>query len=145
MPRVRKEQDVGTSVGRSEHWNDLQTKALCMAWYHVGANPAGKGTSHTRDVLFEGIFVAYHFFYKKLGGVAAKSKKCVVCKARTRRACRNKWQALNTCITKFMSCDVLATHALRKSGSTPADFRKDAKKYCIERHDAEFKFETAYD
>ena len=96
-------------------------------------------------MLFEGKLVAYHFFYKKLGGVATKPKKGVVCKARTGRACRNKWQAMNTCITKFLSCDVLATHTFRKSGSTPADFRKDAKKYYIERHDAEFKFETAYD
>ena len=48
MPRVRVHEDANL-VGGSGHWNDLQTKALCMAWYHVSANPAGKGTSQTRD------------------------------------------------------------------------------------------------
>lgn len=52
---------------------------------------------------------------------------------------------MNTCVTKFMSCDVLATHTVRKSGVTLVDFRKDAKKYCIKRLSSEFKFETAYD
>ena len=131
-------------VGGSEHWNDLQIKALCMAWFHVSAKPAGKGTSQTRDELFENILVTYHFFYKNLGGEAANPKKGVIFKPQTGKAWRNKWQAMNNCVTKFMSCDVLATHTLRRFGSTPANFRKDATKYDIQRHSSEFKFEIAY-
>ena len=144
MPRVRVREDAN-SVGGSEHWNDLQTKALCMAWYHVSANPAGKGTSQTRDELFDGVLVAYHFFYKKLGGVPPKPKKGVLPKIRTGKACRSKWQTMNTCVTKFLSCDVLSSHTIRKSGATPEIFREDALKYYIERHHQEFKFETAHD
>ena len=116
-----------------------------MAWYHVSANPARKGTSQTRDVLFESVLVAYHFFYKKLGGVPPKPKKGVVPKIRTGKGCRTKWQSMNTCVTKFLACDILSTHTIRKSGATPAMFRADALKYYIKWHRSEFKFETAYD
>ena len=145
MPRVSRAREDATSVGGAEHWNDLQTKALCMAWYHVSANPAGKGTSQTKDELFEGVVVAYHCFYKKLGGVPPKPRKGVISKVRTGKACRTKWQTMNTCVTKFLSCDVLSSHTLRKSGATPKDFRADALEYYIKRHHHEFKFESAYD
>ena len=105
-----------------------------MAWYHVSANPAGKGTSQTKDELFEGVVIAYHFFYKKLGGVPPKPRKGVIPKVRTGKACRTKWQTMNTCVTKFLSCDVLSSHTLRKSGATPKDFRADALEYYIKRH-----------
>lgn len=145
MPCVRRDPDDASSVGGSEHWSDLQTKALCMAWYHVSAQPGGKGTSQTRDALFATVLLAYHYFYKKLGGVPPKPKKGVVPKDRTGEGCRTKWQSMNTCVTKFLACDILSSHTLRKSGATPANFREDALKCFIERHHHEFKFETAYD
>ena len=145
MPRVARAREDATSVGGSEHWNELQTKALCMAWYHVSANPAGKGTSQTKDELFEGVVVAYNFFYKKLGGVPPKPRKGVIPKVRTGKGCRTKWQTMNTCVTKILSCDVLSSHTLRKSGATAKNFREDALEYYIKRHHHEFKFEVAYD
>ena len=144
MPRARVDADA-TAVGGVEHWSDLQTVALCMAWYHVSANPADKGTSQTRELLFEKVLVAYHYFFSELGGVPAKPKKGVPFKPRTGKACKNKWGTMNTWAMKFLACDNLATHTVRKSGATPKEFRDDARKYYEKRHKAVFKYESAYD
>ena len=144
MPWAQVDADA-TAVGGAEHWSDLQTVALCMAWYHVSANPADKGTSQTRELLFEKVLVAYHYFFSDLGGVPAKPKKGVPFKTRTGKACKNKWGTMNTCVMKFLACDNLATHTIRKSGATPKEFRTDARKYYEKRHKAVFKYESAYD
>ena len=52
---------------------------------------------------------------------------------------------MNTCVTKFLSCDVLSSHTIKKSGETPENFKADALKYYLQRHHHDFKFETAYD
>ena len=45
---------------------------------------------------------------------------------------------------RFLACDILATHTVRKSRATGADFRDDAWKYYIKKHDSEIEFETSY-
>ena len=69
----------------------------------------------------------------------------VVYKVRTGKACKNKWQTMNKEVTRFLSCDILATHTRRRSGATEVEFRQDALKYYHARHKGEFKFESAYD
>ena len=145
MPRARAIPDDSHSVGGSEHWNVLQTVALCKGWYHVSSNPAGPGSSQRLDPLFEKVCVGYNHFYKEMGGVVAVQRPGVVYRPRTGKACKNKWQTMNKEVTRFLSCDILATHTKRRSGATEAEFRKDALKYYQARHKGEFKFESAYD
>ena len=80
-----------------------------------------------------------------MGGTIAKPRKGTVYKLRTGKACKNKWQAMNREVCRFLACDILATHTYRRSGATAEDFRADARKYYLARHQSEFKFETAYD
>lgn len=79
-----------------------------------------------------------------MGGVV-KKRRGVVYRVRTGKACKNKWQSMNKEVSRFLSCDILATHTVRRSGATAAEFRADALKYYIARHNSEFKFESAYD
>ena len=145
MPRARVEPDDAHSVGGSEQWNDLQTVALCMGWYHVSANSAGPGASQRLDPLFEKVLVGYNYFYKEMGGVVSSQRRGVVYKLRTGKACKNKWQTMNKDVSRFLSCDILATHTKRRSGAGPEEFRADALKYYVARHKGVFKFESAYD
>ena len=102
--------DASHSVGGSEQWSDLQTLVLGKAWYNVSANPAGPGAGQVLDSFYELVLVAYHFFFKQLGGVESKAKRGRVFKAITAKGCKNKWQSINKETMRFLSCDILASH-----------------------------------
>ena len=73
------------------------------------------------------------------------AKRGKVSKAKTAKGCKNKWQSMNKETMHFLSCDILASHTVRRSGATAAEFRADALEYYIKRHRGEFKFQTVYD
>lgn len=127
----------------------LDDRVVVVVWYHISANSASLGACQRLDVwldgLFENVLVGYHYFYKKMGGVIAKSKRGVVFKSITAKACNFFWPCMNREVCRFLACDILATHTVRKSRATEAEFRADVKRYYIKKHACEFKFESVYD
>ena len=118
-----------------------------MAWYKVSASPLGNGTSQANLMFYDHLLIAFFIIYKKLGGTDAaptrKGRKPY--RPRSAKGCKNKCLAMNTEINYFLACDIRASHTVRRSGARLGDFRKDARKFYVEKYKSVFAFEGPYD
>ena len=148
MPRAKRTvAAVVTEYGGPEPWSDLHNLALCMAWYKVSASPLGNGTSQAELTFYDHVLIAFLIIYKNLGGIDAaptrKGRKPY--RPRSAKGCKNKWLGMNTEINYFLACDIRASFTVRRSGATLVDFRKDARKFYVEKYRGAFAFEGPYD
>lgn len=87
--------------GSVEKWNNLHTLAFGTGYYALSANPLGNGSEIKETSFYENVSKAYLHFYKKIGGTSKNGSK--VFRPRIWKACKNKWQAMNKEVMRFLS------------------------------------------